>query len=265
VVEVEKPVTVERIVEKIVEVPVLQEEMVSRLETTADEMMGAAKDMIAVAQEIKATVDRARRDAADPVARAQASPSAPVPSPERTPSKHAPSLRPSPSSSQGILSLKQRCILGELAAMETLGRRSVEREIIAVLAGASPTSGSYSQDLATLRRKGLVDFPSGGMLSLTGNGRALADIPAKPPTLSALHDAFVSKVTGVSPKRILRALIAAYPNALTRAEVARSVDASETSGSYSQNLAFLKSFGVIEYPGTGLLKAAAILFPKGLS
>lgn len=63
------------------------------------------------------------------------------------------------------LSRPQSAILGELIACYP---HAVERERLAELTGASPTSSAYGNNLGHLRGLGLISYPSKGMVAATG-------------------------------------------------------------------------------------------------
>jgi hypothetical protein len=75
-----------------------------------------------------------------------------------------------------------------------------------------------------------------------------------------LHSTWIGKVGGACGK-ILRAAIDAYPNPLTKEDLAAQVQASPTSSSFANNLSTLRTLGVIDYPGRGLVIATPLLFP----
>lgn len=105
-----------------------------------------------------------------------------------------------------------------------------------------------------------VDYPGGGKVALTEAGRAIAVNDAVFSSLDDLHSTWIGKVGGACGK-ILRALIDIYPNAITKEELAVQVGASPTSSSFANNLSSLRTLGVIDYPGRGLVIATPLLFP----
>ena len=151
-------------------------------------------------------------------------------------------------------------ILDALAWTETfLKRPAVPRGIVAFIAGASSASSSYSNDLSALRTAGMIEYPGAGLLELTVGGRAAANWPSAAPTTEELLRAIGERL---EPRhnRILRALAGMYPAPLRRAELAGIVGASAISSSFSNDLSKLKTLGLIEYPGPGMLRAADALF-----
>jgi hypothetical protein len=66
-----------------------------------------------------------------------------------------------------------------------------------------------------MAERGLIDYPSGGRVALTDAGRALAAPPEPIRSRDELHQAWQRKLSA-PPWRILRALIAVYPKAVSR-------------------------------------------------
>lgn len=76
------------------------------------------------------------------------------------------------------LSRPQERILDAVAWLESIGLAAPDKGQVALLADASPKSSAYSNNLGALRTAGLVEYPAGGCVALTGAGRALASKPA---------------------------------------------------------------------------------------
>lgn len=161
---------------------------------------------------------------------------------------------------EGITTPQQR-ILDVLAQLEAFGVEAADKAMVAAHAGVSPTSGGYFNNLGKLRSAGLIDYPAGGTAALTDAGRAKANPPAKAPTLEELHESWY-RVVPAPQAAILRAAIAAYPEAIPKDELADRVGVSRTSGGYFNNLGRLRTLGAIDYPQRGTVRAADILFPR---
>ncbi len=154
----------------------------------------------------------------------------------------------------------RRGVLDALASFECLGLREVARSNVAVWADQSPRSSGYANNLGALRTAGLIDYPRSGWLTLTDAGRQLAHVPEPIWSVGQLHAAWYLKLQAPQA-RILRALIAAYPGALPREELAARARQSPSSSGYANNLGALRSLGLIDYPRPGLVTATARLFP----
>jgi hypothetical protein len=190
----------------------------------------------------------------------------------------------------------QQRILQALRSMEPVGFNAVSKPFTAVLAGASPASGAYANNLSALRTAGLLDYPRAGYLALTDHGRdqtepvdlpwlrtiprslienltetqakilmeVVASKPHSAPTLSEYQTAWLGKVSNPQ-RRILEHLISIYPQSVDKESLAASAEASATSGAYANNLSYLRSScGLIDYPQQGYVVATELLFPDGL-
>jgi hypothetical protein len=163
-------------------------------------------------------------------------------------------------SGDGSVTRPQQKILDAIAWMGSLGTDQVPREIVAFLAGASPNSSGYANNLGTLRTAGLIDYPTGGFIALTASGRPLATPPEDAPT----HEAIMAKIGEKLPRpqmRILEEASRTYPEAVDRDDLAARVEASATSSGYANNLGRLRTLGLITYPSSGKVRADDRLFP----
>jgi hypothetical protein len=220
----------------------------------------AAIDLTKLGAEIEATAERAK-ETNDPDPRS-ASGSA------RRAAKRASSSRcaapptprpPQAAASNGRVSGPQQRILDALAALEAIGISDAHKTQLALFAQASPKSSSYSNNLGALRTAGLIDYPAGGRVHLTPDGRAVADGSAAPTSTDELHR-FVYDLVGGSKARLLEQLVARYPRALEKEQLAELAGASATSSSFSNNLGSLRSLGLIDYPRPGEVAALPVLF-----
>lgn len=180
--------------------------------------------------------------------------------PARPPSPPAP--RPPVDGDVGISGPQQR-ILDALASLEAIGVAEASKVQLALFAGASPKSSSYSNNLGHLNNQaGLISYPRPGYVQLTPEGRSVASAAGAPSTAGELQE-FAYELVGGAKARLLRALVDVYPEALPKGELAQRVGASPTSSSFSNNLGSLRSLGLIDYPGPGLVAALPILFLDG--
>lgn len=160
------------------------------------------------------------------------------------------------------LSRPQQGILNALAAFEACGIDAPLKHNVAVFSDASPKSSAFANNLGSLRSRGLIDYPRGGAVSLTDEGRALTVRPLLS-SLDDLHGAWRSKIPG--PQwRIIERLLLVYPDDIERDELAQLADASATSSAYANNLGALRSLGLIDYRPGKRVVATALLFPEGM-
>jgi hypothetical protein len=184
----------------------------------------------------------------------------PAPPRIERPARQAPAPRQQAATAgEAEITRPQQAILDGLAWLEVIGIDQTQRNIVGFLAGASPKSSSFVNNLGALRTAGLIDYPVQGLVALSDAGRDQANRPAAPPTSEHLHQ----MVYGRLPRpqaAILEVLIAAYPESLSRDAVADQAGASPTSSSFVNNLGALRSIGLIDYPAQGHVEALPLLF-----
>jgi len=159
---------------------------------------------------------------------------------------------------EGLTPARQR-ILDALAFLQGLGLDQAEKTQLALMADARPTSGAYFNNLGALRTAELLTYPRPGLVALTDSGRRLADAGTAPATTGELHARIRAKLSPAK-WRLLEVLIAVYPKAVTKDELATRAGARETSGAYFNNLGSLRSLGLLDYPIPGSVVALPVLF-----
>lgn len=157
----------------------------------------------------------------------------------------------------------QQTILDTLAQFDAYGVHALNRTTLAIQAGVSAASSGFQNNLGTLRRLTLIDYPSPGMVGLTDLGRQSARHPARAKTLAEFHEAWYRMIPGPQAA-ILAFLVANHPRSFPREKVAGKVGASPASSGFQNNLGRLRSMGAIEYPITGRVAASALMFPQGV-
>jgi hypothetical protein len=259
---------------KRVEVPVLKDAQLKRLEYLAGRIEAILKrfddwkkafqargeDLRAVAAEIATTV-RAKMTPSDSIAHTvmgmpRATHSGVI-TRLRPPSRGG-TTRPEGPVAEDLTPAKQR-ILDGLAFLESIGVAQADKTQLALLADARPTSGAYFNNLGALRSAELLTYPRPGLVALTDAGRASAWASGAPATTDALHALLKAKLSPAK-WRLLEVLIAVYPKALIKDELAARAGARETSGAYFNNLGSLRSLGLIDYPVPGSVVALPVLF-----
>lgn len=153
----------------------------------------------------------------------------------------------------------QQRILNALAWMESIGRDSTAKTQLALLADARPTSGAYKNNLGALRSAGLISYPVAGQVALTGAGQPIAVVDGVPQSNEELWDAIFAKV-GPTKTRILQVVIEIHPDMIDKDSLAAETDQRATSGAYKNNLGFLRTMGLIDYPRAGFVTATDALF-----
>ena len=168
--------------------------------------------------------------------------------------------------SEGI-SRPQQKLLDALAWFECAGLNAPSRTNVAAWANVSPRSSGFEKNVSTLRTAGLISYPGEGLLALTEEGRASADSGSIPPTLAALHAAWLQSPALSGPQRkLLGILIDAYPGGLDRESLAKSADVSALSSGFEKNVSTLSGLDLVVYPSPGFVEVnRSMLFPEGLS
>lgn len=251
-----------------VEVPILTLEHVASLRVAAGGLETTAKTIAKYAADILAALDRvaplpaleAPRQAAPPPKpdRARPAPAKPTRKPARPASR--PASRSAPASGGARLLAPQQRILDALAAFEALGLSQVARQHIAVWSKQSPASSAFGNHLSLLRTAGLIDYPTGGFVSLTAAGRARARPTTPIRDLAQLHAAWYQRLPDAQA-RILRVLIEHYPRSIERTRLAGLAGQSPTSSAFGKHLSVLRDLGLVAYPQPAQVAATALLFP----
>ncbi|MDB5606690.1 MAG: hypothetical protein JWP25_3590 [Bradyrhizobium sp.] len=190
-------------------------------------------------------------------------------SPTERPSAHAPIMRapsgqppvvarkPSPAANgDGTLSNSERKILDAIRWWNVLGIAAPSHAQVAFIAGYSHKSGTWATYLSRLRSSGMIE--GRGDLVFTESGLNEAREPDAVPSRDALWTAVLGKIDAPLQK-ILKPIIAAYPDGMTHASASEEAGYSSASGTWATYLSRLRSLDLIE--GRGELKAQGWLFP----
>jgi uncharacterized protein len=162
------------------------------------------------------------------------------------------------------LATAQQKILDALAWMEAMGFNVANRIQAAFLAGYSPSAGHFNNMVGGLRTRGLVAYPGDGLVALTEEGRAYAELPSRPTTVEELQSAVLSKLQ-TAQRKILSVLLDEYPNELSRADLAERSGYSVEAGHFNNMVGSLRSLGLVSYPEKGFVVAVPLLFLEGSS
>lgn len=115
-----------------------------------------------------------------------------------------------------------------------------------------------SNPKGSLRSKGLIRYV-GSRLELTDAGRSLASAPDKPLTTDELHESILSRLP-TPEQRVLKPILAAYPDAISADSVAQIAGYAPGAGSFNNPKGRLRTLGLIDYPSGGMCKASDFLF-----
>ena len=248
---VEKTVKTE---EKVVEVPVLKDAQIAKLEAVAEKASAISGTFLGMARAMSDAIALAKR----PPSTRPAVQSRPVDRPSSAP-RSLP-MRPAPSSNgDSALSAAQVKVLSRLVElMECTNSDKVRKEQLAAWAEYSPNSGGFNNYLGSLRSAGLIDYPAGGWVTITDEGRKHAQ-PGQVPADSAEMLERAKTVLGGSEARLLETLHGER-RTLGKAELAEAVGFSPNSGGFNNYLGHMRTLGFVEYPSPGAVRAADWLY-----
>jgi len=166
--------------------------------------------------------------------------------------------RPAPDpDGNGVLTPAKQRILDALAWLESVGMEA-SKPRLALMVDMSPKGGGFNNYLGSLRGAGLIDYPRTGYVALTEAGREQANSGGAIST-EHLQEMLFAKV-GPSKARILRVLIDAYPQVMSKEDLAAAVEMSPTGGGFNNYLGALRGVGLIDYPAPGSVVALPVLF-----
>lgn len=153
-------------------------------------------------------------------------------------------------------------ILKALLTFESFGISEVRRSWVAGWLSVSYTSGGFRNMLGFLRSGGLITYPTNDTLLMTGEGRGAAPLPDVDHDTSAILEHCLRAVASQEAK-ILRVVHGAYPESVSRIQVAENLNVSPTSGGFRNSLGGLRTAGMITYPDTESLRCAVWMFTVG--
>jgi uncharacterized protein len=189
-------------------------------------------------------------------------PIASLPAPARlVPQSRLKSL-PAPSNGdQSITAAEVRVLSRLVELMECTGKKDLRKEQLAAWSKYSPTSSTWTNYLGSLRSAGMIDYPSPGFVSITDEGRALAQ-PENVPTSSSEMLSRAKHVLGGGEAKLLEILHASR-DAISKSDLAEASDYSATSSTFTNYLGRTRTLGFVTYPSPGQVKCADWLYLNG--
>lgn len=166
---------------------------------------------------------------------------------------------PNNSNGDGELTPYQRSMLNALADLELIGKTEPSWPLVGAAAGKSSGSSTFERYAAQLRSAGLIDYPQSNRMRLTEEGRTRARVNSEPLSSEELQERALQLLTPYQAD-ILRALIAAHPEALAVDELGTRAGKAHGSSTFERYLASLTSMEMIERPRPKAAKAADWLF-----
>lgn len=231
-----------------VEVPVLKDEHIEQLRKTGEEAIALGQNLIGMGQEMLLTIGRA------PFTRGvQHSLRTPSAAPQR-PLASTGTAKKSFETQEPVKAGARRM----LKAMAQRYPRRFDRDELAVLSNFNADGGGFSTYLSTLRTRGFLDETTDGYTVAPAVLEWVADDPTMPETPEALIEMWKPKLKGKT-KAMLEALASIYPHAMTRQDLAVTVEMEVNGGGFSTYLSILRSNNLILVEGAKV-RAADILF-----
>lgn len=159
----------------------------------------------------------------------------------------------------GDLPPPRQRILNALSYMCNLGYPRLDKTQLAFMAGASPRSSAFQNNVSGLHVSGFVKYPAPGLVQLTEAGYKIANDDG--PSDNPEYQEMVMGKLSAPQRKMVAALIARYPDSYTKPELAEAVGASVNSSAFQNNVSNLHVTGLVEYPERGSVCAAKLLFP----
>lgn len=252
-----------------VEVPVLKDGQLDRIEKIIEGGDALVAKLVDELSSLKATIRPVFVAQASP--RPMAKPIRPLPLVVNGPSAPVqPRRTQQPAAGDGELHLSktQQRILDALAWYESLGNHNPSLVQIGAVALIDATGGHFSNVVGPLSTGGYV-VRSDGTLTLTDLGRAAANLPESVGTLADYHDVLrrrVRQMKSASGKTVemLDCVIAAGGESLSAEQIGQTVGIDHTGGHFSNCIGPLGTAGLVSRKG-GIVSPTGILFPEGLA
>jgi uncharacterized protein len=246
-----------------VEVPVVTPELALELRLAIAQASAAGDRLASVAAAVMRALNSISPNTMPPASRIEAFPVPrinQVPRSHRRPPPMSPAPRPQRTQVASGLTGPQQRVIDAVATLRHLGLDRPQKAAVAAMARYSPTSGGYANLLGQLKTAGLIDYPMPGLVMLTKPGVERGTPHARVNQLEDFHQAWM-EILSEPRRKLLRVLIARYPAAMLREELAGETGYSPTSGGFANLLGQLRTLGVVDYPGRGQVAATELLFP----
>jgi uncharacterized protein len=234
-----------------VEVPVLKDAQIARLEKVANQVLHQADVLQRLGDGIRLDLARSRGAPPAPAAR----PAAPAPPARRPIAAPIPRGAAATPPAPGEISVGNSGLRRMLIALAQRPHGLTNQQI-GVRAGVSSRSGTFSTYLGRARSQGWID--GRGTVRITDAGLAALGHYDPLPEGAELAAYWIGELGG-GAARMLRALVDAYPNAMTNEQLGQAAQISHVSGTFSTYLGRLRALELVT--GRGELRASEELAP----
>lgn len=145
-----------------------------------------------------------------------------------------------------------------ITALATMAPLRLTKAQWATVAHMKHTGGTWSTYLSEIRRAGLIDENPAGF-TLTPAGWDYIGHRPQPMTAAELQQHYLS-ILRAGAARMLQAVIDAYPNGLTKTEIADISAVTASGGTFSTYLSDLRRNGLVEQRGDQIIAADIIMY-----
>ena len=262
--ELERDQKVGKVTAEVDNTVVIEKAVSTALATQARQYESRIKNLLAIFQKIKGLIPDAMPELPVSEVTSVVTSVPAVPSPLRAPMgitverTKAITLRTVPESEMPLNGPEQR-IVDAIAWMESVGITTPEQTAVAFLAGYKVGGGAFNNPKGSLRVKGLIEYLSGNLITLTDAGKAMAHYPDTVLTSAELHRKVLERLPGPESK-LLTVLLQTYPTPISNEELAEHTGYTAGGGAFNNPKGRLKTLGLIEYPSQGMVVARSILF-----
>jgi hypothetical protein len=241
---------VERVVEKVVEVPVLNGQ-VEKLAETVRQLVGVGSVLQGIGESITEAISRVH---AIPVPQGSFPPAVVHPEPRPRLTVAAP-----PTDDLRLDAGARRM----LVALARLHPTPLLRSQLGTLADVAWTSGTFRGYLSRLRVAQLIEEPDKNTVALSAQGVEMmgSDLGSGAPDVSELVEMWNRKLDA-GARRMLAVLVSIYPEWISRADLGEQVGIEPTSGTFRGYLSRLRVNRLLE-ESSGSIRAGEALFIGG--
>ncbi len=250
--------------EKRVEVPVLGERDLKRIDKAAEVLANASGLVAALLVDVKEQLARARVPPPAPLPGHRVGTGYAVPAATRR-APGAETLQPArshPAPVNGAPELRR----GERRMLEVLARglpAKRTRAQLGTLSGFTPSGGTYGTYFGVLKRHGLVREEPDGSVSITEAGlEAVGGAAPAPQTTEEVLETW-RRALRSGEREMLDALVAVYPRSMSRDELGERTGFTASGGTFGTYLGVLRRNGLAEITGDGVRAGEALFLNAG--
>lgn len=257
---------IEKVIER-VEIPVIGDKQIERLDQVVSTLSQVGAQLIATAQEIAAALAPWKPQHVEPLAvpeRTVARPARPAPAPQQTRLGLTPPVAAPTNGSPSAEAPQLRA--GERRMPQVLARHypmKVTRAQLGTLSKFTHTGGTFGAYFSTLKRNGLIEETDGEIqITTAGLDYPGTDVPQQPQTTAELLELWRGALRA-GERKMLDELVAIYPHALTREELGERTGYTASGGTFGAYLSTLRRNGLVAIDGDAV-RASETLFLSDL-